>query len=93
LALDYDAEARPFTNPDIGADQYSTPGAAIVDLNLDGVINATDLAILSQYLNGNVVPGVTPFLAPLMWADMNGDLAVDSQDLLLLAQYLGGMGV
>ena len=92
LALDFDWNTRPFTNPDIGADQFVNPGAATIDLNLDGVIDATDLAILMQYLNGNISPGVAPFLAPLMWADLNGDLAVDTQDLLLLAQYLAGMG-
>jgi len=92
LGMDFDTEPRESTSPDIGADQYTT-GGVITDLNLDGVINASDLAILINYLNGNLPQGPAPFLAPLSWADFNGDLVVDSQDVLLLAQYLGGMGV
>ena len=86
LGMDIDGNVRPTVSPDIGADQSTGQG----DLNMDGVINATDLAILINYLNGNIVQGVAPFLAPLANADINSDGLVNAQDLLLLAAMLAG---
>jgi hypothetical protein len=86
LVFDYDGDSRPNVSPDAGADQY----ALHPDLNLDGVVNALDLAILIQYLNGNVTQGSTPFLASLLSADINGDGLVNALDLLAMSALLSG---
>ncbi len=60
------------------------------DLNLDGVVDSTDLAILRSYLAGNVRPGTPPFTGPATLADLNGDGVVDAVDAVILAAKLTG---
>ncbi len=60
------------------------------DLDRDGVIAAADLAILIQYLNGNVSPGAPPFASPSAAGDIDRDGAVDAADLVALAHALAG---
>lgn len=60
------------------------------DLDRDGAVGAADLAILIQYLNGNVSPGAPPFASPSLAGDIDRDGALDAADLTALAHALGG---
>ncbi len=60
------------------------------DLNQDGVVNAIDLAILSNYLVGNLKQGDPPFTAPLSRADLDLSGGVDAVDLVLLHDFIAG---
>jgi len=60
------------------------------DLDESLTVAAPDLAVLIQYLNLNVSPGTTPFLAPLAAADLDCSGTVDAVDLQILAAYLDG---
>jgi hypothetical protein len=51
------------------------------DLNEDGLVDATDLSLLANYLAGNDVPA---FTAPTSRADLNEDTHIDAVDLDLL---------
>lgn len=90
LKHDFDGQARWWgLKPDAGADEFAP------DLNRDGLVNATDLAILFNYLNHNSpLPGSAPFWAPLDWAnvDNNPNGVVNAADLTLMAYYLAGSG-
>ncbi|MEO8218655.1 MAG: dockerin type I domain-containing protein, partial [Acidobacteriota bacterium] len=57
------------------------------DLNLDGVADASDLVIFSNYVVHNLNAGTPPFLAPAAMADLNGDGFGDSLDLVILSNY------
>ena len=56
----------------------------IGDVNLDGVINASDANLLLRYCNGSV--GGTALA--LCLADCNRDGAVDTNDVLAILDYL-----
>ena len=58
------------------------------DLDRDGAVAASDLAILIQYLNGNVSPGAPPFASPSVAGDIDRNGAVDAADLAALAHAL-----
>ncbi len=60
------------------------------DLNQDGVVNAADLGILSDYLVGNVTQGKPPFTASLSSADLDLSGGVNTVDLVLLHNYVAG---
>ena len=67
-------------------DRFLPPGlvSSVPDLNLDGLVSRFDAAILADYLNGTIVQGDLPFIAPLSAADLNLDGLVNATDLLLL---------
>ena len=58
--------------------------SSVYDLNLDGLVSLFDVAILTDYLGGNITQGDPPFIATLASADLNQDGAIDSTDLILL---------
>ncbi len=60
------------------------------DFNWDNLVNALDLNILLNYVNGKLVQGTKPFYAPLAVADINGDGSVNIQDFRALARHLAG---
>ena len=57
------------------------------DVNGDGVVNATDLQILTNYLNGN-----HSLLSSYDIGDINGDGAITQADIDYLSAYLAGSG-
>jgi hypothetical protein len=65
------------------------------DLDSTGAVAAADLVVLSNYLVGNLSPGVGSFNAPLRFANLNGDLngpdpLIDALDLVLLSNHAVG---
>ena len=63
---------------------YPSTAAPVPDLNLDGLVTLFDVAILTDYLGGNITQGDPPFIASLGSADLNLDGAIDSTDLIML---------
>lgn len=63
---------------------YPATASPLPDLNLDGLVSLFDVAILTDYLGGNITQGDPPFIATLASADLNQDGAIDSTDLILL---------
>lgn len=61
------------------------------DLNLDTFVDAMDLAILINFLAGNLPEGPQPFSASELAADFNLDTAVDAGDAQALALFLAGL--
>ncbi len=61
----------------IQADAAAQSGRALADINLDGVVNSADLAILLGAWGGCGDCGVCPF-------DLNGDCSVDAADLSIV---------
>lgn len=63
---------------------YPATAAPVPDLNLDGLVTLFDVAILTDYLGGNITQGDPPFIAAQASADLNQDGVIDSTDLILL---------
>lgn len=87
LAHDWDNQVRWWgEGTDIGADEF------LPDLNLDGLVSATDLLILKLYLVGSLQPGTAPFLAAEDYAnvDLSGDGLSTAADLARMAFLLAG---
>lgn len=79
----FDYEAGPSTPIDIAAQPYRRAFGAHqpplpADLNHDGAVNASDLALLLSFWGAGASP-----------ADLNGDGRVDSQDLSILLSWFG----
>jgi hypothetical protein len=60
------------------------------DLDVNYVVEATDLVIMANHLVKNIAVGQPPFLAPAFLADLNEDRRIDAVDLTILAHYLVG---
>jgi len=71
-----------------GVNQIFIPG----DLNEDGIVDATDLLMLRQFLAGHFV--YNPIEGPMRSskaADINQDGTIDDQDVRLLTEILAGL--
>src|ERR1700690_4339391 len=56
------------------------------DVNLDGVVNKTDVDVLSNYLVGN-----STFVPSPANADVNHNGVIDANDALMLLQFVNGL--
>lgn len=72
-----------------GLYRIEVPGL-LGDLDEDGAVRASDLAILLNSLAGHLASGAAPFTATYHTADIDGDRTVDSLDLVAMADYLDG---
>lgn len=73
-----------------------TPFGAVIpsargDLDKSGDVDALDLTILQNYLDGSIPAGTPPFTANLDRADVDASGSVDATDMVALATYLIGV--
>jgi uncharacterized repeat protein (TIGR02543 family) len=61
---------------------------ANADVNADGVIDAKDIELLVNFINGWSCAFLGPNRTPILYGDVNGDGVVDSEDVSLLTRYL-----
>ena len=79
-------DVLPYTGEVLPDDNPSTDSSLFGDVNTDGIINETDMSLLSQYLNDEISLNDDQ----LINADVNSDGNVDKIDSLILEKHLGG---